>query len=240
MANAKIDNADTDVEPRKYEEKHVHAVYEEIATHFSETRYKPWPVVDEFLKALPAGAVGLDIGCGNGKYLSVNKDVFIVASDRSRALVEIARQRQPHSAVVADTLSLPHPRGVFDFAISIAVIHHLSSRDRRIDAIRVILETLRPPSKGNEGGQALIFVWALEQKNSRRGWDRGDQQDQLVPWVLKPMHNTKPDSAPTTYHRYYHLYHEGELENDAETAGSRIVKSGYDRDNWWIIIARQK
>jgi len=42
MANAKVDNADTDQDSdsRKYEEKHVHEVYEEIATHFSETRYK--------------------------------------------------------------------------------------------------------------------------------------------------------------------------------------------------------
>ena len=40
MANAKVDNADTDQDSRKYEEEHVHEVYEEIATHFSETRCK--------------------------------------------------------------------------------------------------------------------------------------------------------------------------------------------------------
>lgn len=39
-------------------------------------------MVDDFLRSLPAGAVGLDVGCGNGKYLTVNKDVFIIASDR--------------------------------------------------------------------------------------------------------------------------------------------------------------
>jgi tRNA (uracil-5-)-methyltransferase TRM9 len=39
-------------------------------------------VVDEFLRNLPAGSAGLDIGCGNGKYLAVNKDIFIIASDR--------------------------------------------------------------------------------------------------------------------------------------------------------------
>lgn len=39
-------------------------------------------MVDEFLRNLPVGAVGLDVGCGNGKYLVVNKNVFIVASDR--------------------------------------------------------------------------------------------------------------------------------------------------------------
>ncbi|EXJ93324.1 hypothetical protein A1O1_01716 [Capronia coronata CBS 617.96] len=223
----------------QYEDKHVHEVYDQIATHFSATRYKPWPVVDEFLRSLPAGAVGLDVGCGNGKYLPVNKNVFIVASDRSKALVEIAGQHQPHTAIVADTLSLPHPPSRFDFAISIAVIHHLSSVDRRIQAIRAILQTLTPPSRASSGGQALIFVWALEQKNSRRGWDRGGQQDVLVPWVLKPDHASQPDTPARTYQRYYHLYHEGELQDNVIAAGARILSSGYDRDNWWVVIARR-
>jgi tRNA (uracil-5-)-methyltransferase TRM9 len=65
-----------------YEEKNVHEVYQQIAEHFSSTRYKPWPIVEGFLKGLAPGSIGLDVGCGNGKYLSVNKDVFIVASDR--------------------------------------------------------------------------------------------------------------------------------------------------------------
>lgn len=43
---------------------------------------QPWPIIERFLKNLPAGSVGLDIGCGNGKYLAVNPDVFIVGSDR--------------------------------------------------------------------------------------------------------------------------------------------------------------
>lgn len=32
--------------------------------------------------SLTPGAVGLDVGCGNGKNLMVNRDVFIIASDR--------------------------------------------------------------------------------------------------------------------------------------------------------------
>lgn len=41
-----------------------------------------WPIVERFLQELPAGSVGLDVGCGNGKNMLVNKDVFIVGSDR--------------------------------------------------------------------------------------------------------------------------------------------------------------
>ena len=65
-----------------YEEQHVHQVYEQIASHFSSTRYKPWPIVGRFLNELDPGSVGLDVGCGNGKYLTVNPRIFIIASDR--------------------------------------------------------------------------------------------------------------------------------------------------------------
>lgn len=43
---------------------------------------QPWPIIERFLKTLPDGAVGLDIGCGNGKYLAVNPNIYIVGSDR--------------------------------------------------------------------------------------------------------------------------------------------------------------
>ncbi|EEP78351.1 hypothetical protein UREG_03197 [Uncinocarpus reesii 1704] len=218
-----------------YEEEHVHRVYQEIAHHFSSTRYKPWPIVERFLKELPPGSVGLDVGCGNGKYLPINSNVFIIASDRSEALVEIARQHPPHSTVVADTLNLPHPNAHFDFAISIAVIHHLSTRERRVKAIRAILDTLKPPQGNSEGGKALIYVWALEQKNSRRGWDAGDDQDVMVPWVTKQKNADESTETSQTFLRYYHLYQANELKADIGAAGGRVIDHGYEKDNWWAI-----
>ncbi|KIJ44389.1 hypothetical protein M422DRAFT_228498, partial [Sphaerobolus stellatus SS14] len=56
-------------DPTEHENTHVHEVYDEIAPHFSQTRYKPWPIIAEFLGSLTAGSVGLDSGTGNGKYL---------------------------------------------------------------------------------------------------------------------------------------------------------------------------
>ncbi|KAF2397213.1 S-adenosyl-L-methionine-dependent methyltransferase [Trichodelitschia bisporula] len=217
----------------QYEEQHVHAVYEEIASHFSSTRYKPWPLVESFLTSLPAGAVGLDLGCGNGKYLTVNRDVFIVGSDRSPNLVRFAVRHEPHAAVVADVLDLPHPRRRFDFAISVAVVHHLSTPERRIEAIRAILDVLTLASGGAEGGRALIYVWALEQKGSRRGWDEGHEQDIMVPWITKGPKSSGQEEK--TYQRYYHLYRKGELEEDVVKAGGKVLSSGYERDNWWAI-----
>ena len=214
----------------EYEEQNVHQVYESIASHFSSTRYKPWPIVERFLQSLPAGSIGLDVGCGNGKYLAVNRDVFIVGSDRSSNLVKIAAHHEPHGVAVADTLSLPHQRGRFDFAICIAVVHHLSTRERRREAIERILETLR------EGGRFLVYVWALEQRGSRRGWDEGGEQDVMVPWVMK-MGKKEVGESEKTFQRYYHLYREGELEEDVRAVGGKVLESGYEKDNWWAICA---
>jgi tRNA (uracil-5-)-methyltransferase TRM9 len=71
-----------EVAPEAYEAEYVHSVYEQIAAHFSSTRYKPWPIVESFLNAQPDGSVGLDVGCGNGKYLAVNPRIFVLGSDR--------------------------------------------------------------------------------------------------------------------------------------------------------------
>ena len=49
-------------DPVQKEKEHVHEIYSQIATHFSDTRYKPWPRIAEFLNSLPAGSLVADIG----------------------------------------------------------------------------------------------------------------------------------------------------------------------------------
>jgi tRNA (uracil-5-)-methyltransferase TRM9 len=185
--------------------------------------------------------------------------ICVLTMLRSTNLTKIASQHHPHSALVADNLSLPHPPGTFDFAISIAVIHHLSTPARRIEAVKAVLEILRQPSKSTaqDGGKALIYVWALEQKDSRRGWDEGHEQDVMVPWVLKQKKEKKVKqkkgdatngevadeqeaekaSGDKTFLRYYHLYKKGELEDDIKEAGGVVLESGYEKDNWWAITS---
>lgn len=185
---------------------------------------------------------------------------MMLTNMRSPSLVGIASKHHPHSAIIADTLVLPHPQSIFDFAISVAVIHHLSTSSRRIAAIAQVLSTLKTPSDGELQtvyAQALFYVWALEQKGSRRGWSEDNEQDVMVPWVInsKSKSNSQQNKAkpnveppqdgrfvqlPKTLQRYYHLYRHGELENDICAAGGTVLSSGYEKDNWWAIATRAR
>ncbi|TPX51882.1 hypothetical protein CcCBS67573_g09993 [Chytriomyces confervae] len=166
---------DQTVDYEALERTHVQSVYQAIAPHFSATRYKPWPVVEDFLGAIPDGSIGADVGCGNGKYLGVNPKLLTIGSDMSSNLVGICAQRG-FEAMVCDNLHLPYRTNCFDFVISIAVIHHFSSFERRVAAVKELVRTIRP------GGKILIFVWALEQEDgSKRKFEK---QDVFVPWNL--------------------------------------------------------
>ena len=60
------------------ERTHVFEVYDKIASHFSDTRHKPWPNVDSFIRSLSPGSILIDVGCGNGKYLGLTPSVYTV------------------------------------------------------------------------------------------------------------------------------------------------------------------
>ncbi|KAG7479564.1 putative tRNA methyltransferase 9B [Solea senegalensis] len=157
------------------ERAHVHSVYDKIAPYFNDSRYKAWPKVRQFLLDLEPGSIVADIGCGNGKYLHINKEVFKLGCDVCRPLVDFAWS-QGHEVQMCDGLRLPYRDGCFDAVLSIAVIHHLSTKERRIRAIREMARTLRV------GGRLMIYVWAMEQK--RRKFEK---QDIFVPWNPNPQ-----------------------------------------------------
>ncbi|XP_054923816.2 tRNA (carboxymethyluridine(34)-5-O)-methyltransferase alkbh8 isoform X2 [Dermacentor andersoni] len=244
----------------RLETEHVYKVYENIAEQFSDTRYKQWPKVAEFLDSLEQGSLLLDAGCGNGKYLTGHDKLLKLGFDRSQRLCDICWHRGLE-VLQADVLQMPFRRGVFDACISIAVLHHLSTIERREAAVREILRVLRP------GGRALVYVWALEQNNPG-GEEEGalskyldpnkaaancesyvespetsalpvhcnrtqfQARDMLVPWHSK---NTQE-----THYRYYHLFQHGELRELLESVAPGCVETEYhDQGNWCAVIVKQ-
>jgi len=106
-------------DPGGYEQEHVHSVYQQIASHFSSTRYKPWPVVEQFLSSLPVGSIGLDSGTGNGKYLPLPitrpSNIVSIGLDRSRELLQIAQTaaHRHHEVLQGDALQSCWRPGIF-------------------------------------------------------------------------------------------------------------------------------
>ncbi|KAH7924578.1 hypothetical protein BV22DRAFT_1034985 [Leucogyrophana mollusca] len=215
-------------DPQIHEDLHVHAIYDQIAAHFSSTRYKPWPIIAQFLSTLPTGWIGLDSGTGNGKYLPLPAErpgsVLTIGLDRSRNLLQIAQHAggEAQSNIITreviwgDVLGNAWRPGAFDYAISIATIHHLASYERRKLAVQRLLQCV-----SSKHGRVLIYVWAIEQdelskrklppsgqgqpsQNLARGCEPG--QDVFVPWVLSQPNSTKHNTqnveetaAPSVY-----------------------------------------
>ncbi|KAJ7105766.1 S-adenosyl-L-methionine-dependent methyltransferase [Mycena crocata] len=224
-----------------YEATHVHDVYDHIASHFSSTRYKPWPIIASFLGALPAGWVGLDAGTGNGKYLSLAAPrCCTIGLDRSRNLLTIAQTAggAPRDVVWDDVLGHPWREGAFDYAISIATIHHLATPERRQLAVQRLLAAVAPAH-----GRVLIYVWAVRQdEQSKRAIPA--EQDVFVPWVL---------SGDEVVKRYYHMFTDGELGGLVAGAaremglavgpagsgeGVEVVQDGWERSNHYVELRR--
>lgn len=88
--------------------------------------------------------------------------------------------------LILDNLTLPYKDESLDAVLSIAVIHHLATTDRRICALRELSRVLRI------GGRLIISVWAMEQSHRKF-----ESQDVLVPWH-RPKHLSTPSLELTT------------------------------------------
>ncbi|XP_077135832.1 putative tRNA methyltransferase 9B [Ranitomeya variabilis] len=174
-----------DHEAAQLENQHVHSVYESTAPYFNEVQSKAWPKVRQFLLEQKPGSLVVDIGCGTGKYLSVNCNTYNLGCDYCEPLAEIGRNNNLE-VMVCDNLNLPFRDKCFDTVISIGVIHHFSTKQRRIRAIKEMARILHP------GGQIMLYVWAMEQKSRRF-----EKQDVFVPWnkALLPRRNPETNQC---------------------------------------------
>lgn len=203
------------------------------------------------MSTIPAGSLGADLGCGNGKYLPIRSTLALsppstsggqdkgtedleaskrlnslltFGVDRSSNLVALARDNfgmlenakskptggndvvpsttRRQEVAVGDAIHSSLRTGLFDYAISIATIHHFSTWERRRASVQELIRLIEPvdassSSTSGDGGEAstpvdprlkggsgrgrfMIFVWALEQK------DEGKRQFQACdPEALK-------------------------------------------------------
>lgn len=185
----------------------VQATYDQIASHFAQTRPEPWPAVTEFLSD-QSGSIGIDIGTGNGRHavaLAERTD-RVLAVDLSVAALAEAVHRVPDGAdeydfIQADAVALPVRDRMIDVAVYIATLHHLPSQQLRRQSLNEVERILAPD------GRAIVSAWSTSHEKFDREWGF----DASIPWTL-PQGETVP--------RYYHIYDIDELSRDI--AASRL------------------
>ncbi|CAF1093802.1 unnamed protein product [Adineta ricciae] len=159
------------------EQVYVHDVYNRLGSTILTQDTIVWPKVRKFLNRIASQrqhALVADVGCGNGKYVKLKSDLFAIGCDRSDQICEIAREKYTQiPIIIADNLYLPYRDNLFDAVLSIGVIHHLTTHKRRVQAIQECLRILNP-----NGGQLLIYTWAMEQKHRIFS-----SQDVLIPCI---------------------------------------------------------
>jgi len=210
-----------------FEEKHVLQPYNSISTHFKQTRVYLWPSVKAFLDTIKPYELVADIGCGNGRGIKEYPFISIGCDICLPNLMEASSQL--NGVIRGNAIHLPYKTNQFDKLISIAVIHHLSSKERRKQAIQELVRIVKPT------GKLFIQVWALEQPtDSRRKFI---DQDNMVSWVLQKKY-TKDKLKNETYHRFYHVFKKGELEDLCNLPNIKIEKSFYEKGNWCVILKK--
>jgi len=251
-----------------------------------------WPGATQFLKELPQGSMVADVGCGDGKYFPaiLANGSYVVGTDLSRPLLQAAVDAGKHfqksgdesapesrrvgsakemlngrpAVAVADCMHLPLRTKTFDAAICIAVMHHLSTRARRIRCLQELARVVKV------GGLINIQAWAIQQEEGSKR--KFAATDVFVPFNAQPKyldridgHQGGSDTADeaqnaskgvaqiyseayesaeyderkglVVFQRYCHLYREGELEElAAGVENIELVTSGFESGNFFIIV----
>lgn len=198
-----------------FEERTVVNVYSSIASHFDRTRYSVWKCVKDFIGKLPVDSLIYEAGCGNGKNFIRPKNTS--GCDSCQQFVNLCRLRGLN-VKKGNILAIPEENDKYDATICIAVIHHLSTKNRRIAAIKELARITKFDAP------ILITVWSHEHNNP------DDKQDRMITW--------KNRDDGITYERYYHYFNKEEIYDICTEAGV-VIDNMYDECDNWIFIVRK-
>ncbi|MFH1510024.1 MAG: class I SAM-dependent methyltransferase [Candidatus Nealsonbacteria bacterium] len=174
--------------------------YNIISQDFSRTRNKFWEEMGFISKYVNDNEKVLDLGCGNGRLYELfqEKTIDYYGVDFSEKLIEIAKKRYPQFKFqVADALNLPFPADYFDKVFSIAVLHHIPSKELRLKFLQEIKRVLKPE------GILILSVWHFNAFKKIKFFfkflflkifhgKKIDSGDAFIPWgkkLLRYVHN---------------------------------------------------
>tara|TARA_E500000178_G_scaffold335607_1_gene372677 strand:+ start:4114 stop:4743 length:630 start_codon:yes stop_codon:yes gene_type:complete len=208
------------MDPAKFEETFVKNIYSDIAEHFDKTRYHTWPKIQDFINSLNTNSKIYDIGCGNGRNMNLRTDCEFIGCDNNLELLSQAKNKNLE-CFYGDNLALPFEDECADAVISIAVIHHFSTKERRIKALSEVFRILK------KDGYILIYVWAYEQDKFKNY-----EKNAMIKW-----NNQKNNQI---LERYYYLFSKDELDDMVSNNfhNIQILETGIQCFNYYLICKK--
>ena len=216
----------------------VSSFYESQGAVFSSKRTWPWDLMRLMADRLEPGNLLVDVGAGNGRladalpqgvrYLGIEPSFALREEATMRFADRVDREVRPGSLSGLDL-----PDASADAVACIAVLHHIPSREWRLDAVRELHRILK------SGGILLVTVWNLR---ARRFWSwstfkyawlrltgivGGEAGDMRYAW--------RAGETPTS--RYVHAFTLREFKALFESDKWEIERIGaFDKQGWihWI------
>ena len=182
------------------EQTNVIDTYNIIADTFNGTRYKPWPSVVKFITDLKPGTKCLEVGCGNAKNM-FRDDIDMIGIDSSQKLIDIGLIKGKN-VYLGDGCDIKYNDNFFDSVISIAVLHHVFTEERRIKFIQEMIRVCKPD------GIIMIEVWATSdpkfETSPKLDDKNANNNDRMVSFMSK--------NDRKSYDRYYHFFTQEEFK----------------------------
>ena len=210
--------------PEIDEKKSVIDVYDTIGKHFSITRGYVWPGMKRFYKQIEDNKDALiaDIGCGNGRNM-VSGFKFI-GVDLSETQCKIAKEKTGNEIICGSVTNIPLDDNSCDYAICIAVIHHLSKYKDRMKAIKELIRILK------KDGIVMITVWEYNKDDKKR-----NKKHKMIPWILQKKYGNF--GRDITVDRYYYLFDPDEMEEMVKKIDNvKIVSLEHECGNTYIQL----
>lgn len=203
----------------------IEIFYNTIADEFDKTRVRLWPCVTNYLDLFNNNSKILDIGCGNGKYMTYRDDINIIGIDISIELVKICIKKNLN-VIHGNMINLPYDDNTFDGLLVVASYHHLDNENDRKKSLNEMYRVLK------KDGLCFIEVWAMEQEDKINKNTNFNNNNNLVKW--------KSIKTGNIYYRYYNIYSKNELIKEITDLKPefKIINNGYEKGNYYVILKK--
>ncbi len=203
--------------------------YDQFGESFSATRQRLQPGVKQILDSIQADESVLDLGCGNGFFLRALHDrghqAPLLGADFSLPLLREAESTPEvefraldlmQLSTVSDQLSVADG---WDVITMFATMHHIPSREVRLDILHTVKKLLKP------NGKFILSNWQFLNSDKLKA--------RVQPWGRVGLSDSDVDEGDYLLDwrsggeglRYAHQFSEGELFGLAEQAQMKVEAS---------------